>query len=220
MANLIITIISIALVAVLAIAGIYYGGSAFGESQSTAIANGLNQEAAQISAAINLYMSTTGQDFATQVVNTGSAYPGGGYSEAQVATLLSPNYLSTFPSINNVASSVSYWSGGGSSTTFGWYATSCSSLGSAPTSGSVCFHTPYWVGQIYSTTLGWKVCQKLGMIRRNTTAALDVSTAPSAGPAVDCYVNTALTPSHNLTNLTGCADQTLFCGMQYIFKAY
>jgi hypothetical protein len=60
MANLIITIISIALVAVAAIMGAYYGGTAFLEGQAKARANAIINKAQQIGAAWILYTSTNG----------------------------------------------------------------------------------------------------------------------------------------------------------------
>lgn len=55
MANLIITIIAIALVAVAALMGAYYGGTAFNQGQEQAKKSTLLNEAAQIVAAITMY---------------------------------------------------------------------------------------------------------------------------------------------------------------------
>ncbi|MCV6599041.1 MAG: hypothetical protein OIF36_00965 [Alphaproteobacteria bacterium] len=55
MANLIITIIAIALVAVAALMGAYYGGTAFNQGQEQAERSTLMNEAAQVSAAIVMY---------------------------------------------------------------------------------------------------------------------------------------------------------------------
>lgn len=60
MFNLIITIISIALVAVLAIASIYYGGSAFNQGSAKAAAATMVNQAQQIAGANTLFMADTG----------------------------------------------------------------------------------------------------------------------------------------------------------------
>jgi hypothetical protein len=60
MANLIITIISIALVAVAAIMGAYYGGTAFVQGQAKAYANSAVSQGDQISAAWTVYTAQTG----------------------------------------------------------------------------------------------------------------------------------------------------------------
>jgi len=54
MANLIITIIAIALVAVAALMGAYYGGTAFNQGQEKAKAASLMNQAAQIQAAVQM----------------------------------------------------------------------------------------------------------------------------------------------------------------------
>lgn len=56
MSNLIITIISIALVAVAALVGVYYGGQAFHSSQAKGRANALVSQVQQYLAAANLYL--------------------------------------------------------------------------------------------------------------------------------------------------------------------
>ena len=84
MNNLIITIISIALVAVAAIMAAFYGGVAFENNQYNASASALITQNEQILAAANLYASATGTtDFGTIGMN--SLYTGG--------------YLSTFPEL-------------------------------------------------------------------------------------------------------------------------
>jgi hypothetical protein len=60
MANLIITVISIALVAVAAVMGAYYGGSAFMEGQKKAQVNALISSAEQISAAWTMKVIANG----------------------------------------------------------------------------------------------------------------------------------------------------------------
>jgi hypothetical protein len=83
MANLIITIISIALVAVAALMGAYYGGSAFLQGQSKAYANSFVGQGEQIIAAWSIY----------------AADNGGSWTLANVAALSSstPAYLQSAP---------------------------------------------------------------------------------------------------------------------------
>ena len=84
MANLIITVISIALVAVAALMGAYYGGSAFMEGQAKANANSLVQGAEQIKGALTMYAT-----------NHSGSY-NGALSGNTLAPLV-PDYLSTIP---------------------------------------------------------------------------------------------------------------------------
>ena len=60
MSNLIITIISIALVAVAALMGAYYGGTAFLQGQAKAQANALINQGQQIAAAWQVYAANNG----------------------------------------------------------------------------------------------------------------------------------------------------------------
>lgn len=60
MFSLIITIISIALVAALAVATIYYGGAAFTKSGNKAAASRILTAGAQINGAVEVYKATTG----------------------------------------------------------------------------------------------------------------------------------------------------------------
>jgi hypothetical protein len=81
MFSLIITIISIALVAALAVATIYYGGDAFNQGSSKAKASTIVNQAQQIAGAATLYKSA-----------------GNTLTGISVATSLVPNYLATVPS--------------------------------------------------------------------------------------------------------------------------
>jgi type II secretory pathway pseudopilin PulG len=81
MFNLIVTIISIALVAVLAIATIYYGGSAFSKQGSEAETARLLNSAAHLKGAIEMYRT----DHA-------------GTPPASLETDLTPHYLKSLPS--------------------------------------------------------------------------------------------------------------------------
>lgn len=80
MFSLIITIISIALVAALAIASVYYGGDAFTQGTAKANAATVVAQAQQISAANTLYKNDNG-----------------GNNAASVAALVTGNYLQSAP---------------------------------------------------------------------------------------------------------------------------
>ncbi len=82
MANLIITIIAIALVAVAALMGAYYGGRAFLQGRVKAYANTLASPAQQVVAAWALYATNNGGNF--QIANINA---------------LSPAYLNAVPVI-------------------------------------------------------------------------------------------------------------------------
>jgi len=218
MANLIITIISIALVAILAIMGIFYGGSAFQAGQAKSIANRLIQEANQISGAILLYRTNTGQDFVSQLTDG---------SEASMTTLLVPNYLSSFPSLPDdglVTYSLPGWNG----QKLKWQARSCGDMYNTSAAGGLCMITPIFIGQIVTQNLGLQVCQQLSMINRNTTWAKNYryqnGDPPQSGtlPAtstVDCFADAN---DWNLASVdvSNCNGQTAFCTMFFAFRVY
>lgn len=79
MFNLIITIISIGLIAALALASIYYGGDAFSQGSAKAAASTVVSQAQQISAANVLFKSATSGANATSVGD------------------LNPDYLASIP---------------------------------------------------------------------------------------------------------------------------
>lgn len=81
MFSLIITIISIALVAALAVASVYYGGAAFSQGSAKASASTLVNAAQQIAGANTLYANDNGGTFATDI------------------GALTPTYLSAVPSV-------------------------------------------------------------------------------------------------------------------------
>ncbi len=83
---LIITIISIALVAALAIASIYYGGSAFTQGSAQAQASTIVNQAQQVSAGVTLYENDNG-----------------GSAPATVSAL-TPTYLQAIPTPPSSAS--------------------------------------------------------------------------------------------------------------------
>ena len=98
MANLIITVISIALVAVAALMGAYYGGSAFMDGQAKANANTLVTQADQISAAWTL-----------SATNNGGSYDTAGASGVGTGLVTSsPVYLTAAPVPPAAASSDTY----------------------------------------------------------------------------------------------------------------
>ena len=82
MFTLIITIIAIALVAALAVASLYYGGSAFTQGTAKAEASALVAQAQQISAANDLFANDNAGSFATATTD-----------------LTSNGYLSAWPQI-------------------------------------------------------------------------------------------------------------------------
>lgn len=86
MANLIITVISIALVAVAALMGAYYGGSAFMDGQVKAQANSLIAGAEQLATAYRMIAANNGGDY--------TLYSGNLEVAPQVFV---PQYLSTIP---------------------------------------------------------------------------------------------------------------------------
>ena len=90
MSNLIITIISIALVAVAVVMGVYYGGAAYQDASAQAAANKMLSDVTQIAAAFQQYVSATGST--DTPTNTG-------YGDQDFAFLVSQNYLTQQPTI-------------------------------------------------------------------------------------------------------------------------
>lgn len=88
MANLIITIISIALVAVAALMGAYYGGNAFINAQNKARAGTLVTQSSQIIAALKLWQIANYAD-----ITLGPAWNG----VAGTSSSLVPDYLTQIP---------------------------------------------------------------------------------------------------------------------------
>jgi hypothetical protein len=84
MFSLIITIISIALVAALALATLYYGGSAFNKGAAGAVAARLINEGQQINGAVALYQADVGAGSTAVVATT-------------LADLVTAGYLSSVP---------------------------------------------------------------------------------------------------------------------------
>jgi hypothetical protein len=91
MANLIITIIAIALVAVAALMGAYYGGTAFNQGQDRARASALMNQAAQIQAAVQLLIANENETVATVIV---ADLDGTTYGDV---------YMAALPVLENVA---------------------------------------------------------------------------------------------------------------------
>ena len=90
MSNLIVTVISIALVAVAALMGAYYGGAAYMEGMAKAQANQLIEGAKQITGAWTMYANDNGGSYTLNA--TGSWGVGGSPIE------LVPRYLNNWPS--------------------------------------------------------------------------------------------------------------------------
>jgi len=93
MANLIITVIAIALVAIASLMGAYYGGSAFLEGSAKAQAATIASQGQQIAAAWVLYANDKGN-----VYDLGSTFTGS----------LTPSYLLEVPTAPSAASSFSF----------------------------------------------------------------------------------------------------------------
>lgn len=91
MFSLIITIISIALVAALALATIYYGGSAFSRGNDGATAARLINEGQQVNGAVTMYLADVAGNSAAALGSDN------GTAGVQIAEL-SPSYLSQVPS--------------------------------------------------------------------------------------------------------------------------
>ncbi|HCM83579.1 MAG TPA: hypothetical protein PKW15_01280 [Alphaproteobacteria bacterium] len=91
MANLIITIISIALVAVAALMGAYYGGQAYMQASVKARANQIVNGAKQVAAAWQLWA----------LDNASTLY---GFPTAEFADTLVPNYLTQIPTVGTDSS--------------------------------------------------------------------------------------------------------------------
>lgn len=88
MANLIITIISIALVAVAALMSAYYGGQAYQNAQAKAKANEIINSANQIASAVQVWKTST--------LKTDQSYP---HWNPPVSSTLIPSYLTSIPVI-------------------------------------------------------------------------------------------------------------------------
>jgi hypothetical protein len=90
MANLIITVISIALVAVAALSAAYYGGTAFMDGQTKAQANTVIAQGKQIAASWTMYAIDHGGEYTFPTCDVNNP-------ETNVANYLVPKYLSSLP---------------------------------------------------------------------------------------------------------------------------
>lgn len=102
MFSLIITIISIALVAAIAVATLYYGGSQFSQGTAKAQADQIISAAQQIAGANTLYANNVG---------------GGQYDGAGITDLKTQGFLSAVPSVNTSVGGAFSLSGGTSANT-------------------------------------------------------------------------------------------------------
>jgi hypothetical protein len=100
MANLIITVISIALVAVAALSAAYYGGSAFMEGQTKAKATTVIEQGKQIAAAWTMYAINNGGEYTLTCDGNGAA---------DIANNFVPKYLSSLPKLPDFASGGYSW---------------------------------------------------------------------------------------------------------------
>jgi len=92
MSNLIITIISIALAAIVGIMAIFYMGQAASNSSAKVMAVRLNNGLVQMRTAVNAYMSDTGHDFVSDLPSATS-----NPLQSEMETALEPKYLNSFP---------------------------------------------------------------------------------------------------------------------------
>jgi hypothetical protein len=100
MANLIVTILAIALVAVMALAGLWYGSSGYNNSQAKARGAALISQAEQLGAGVRLWSTN----------NAGSVEAFGGLSgsascvevnDTTASSLISNGFLSTMPTVTS-----------------------------------------------------------------------------------------------------------------------
>lgn len=97
MANLIITIISIALIAVAALMGAYYGGTAFQQGQAKAVAVEISNNFRQTEAAVYAWMASIGT---ASPPDCSTDYPAScagsvNFTAAEMASFLEPSFLSS-----------------------------------------------------------------------------------------------------------------------------
>lgn len=90
MFQLIVAVISIALIAALAIASIFYGGDAFTKSSEKANVTTLINQAQQIAGAAALYKTETGSSIAVGVVDSANS-------------LITQDFLAQAPSVGKIA---------------------------------------------------------------------------------------------------------------------
>jgi len=161
MANLIITIISIALVAVAALMGAYYGGTAFLEGQAKAYANASASQGEQQVAAWSIY----------------AADRGGVWNLTSLAVLSSttPAYLSSLPSapggvVTSLSTGISAWT--------------LVDLSAAPGAATDPYDAVYY--QLADNSAGVATCNLIAQMIGGTSAA-----PSSAAASTDILINTA-----------------------------
>jgi hypothetical protein len=102
MFNLIVAVISIALIAAMAVASIYYGGDSFGRSSARAEAATLINQAQQIAGAATLFrLDNSASNVASSEPACGFSWagePGGDLSACAVNRLVAGQYLQAIPS--------------------------------------------------------------------------------------------------------------------------
>jgi hypothetical protein len=102
MFNLIVAVISIALIAAMAVASIYYGGDSFGRSSARAEAATLINQAQQIAGAATLFrIDNSASNVASSEPACGLSWagePGGDLSACAVNRLVAGQYLQAIPS--------------------------------------------------------------------------------------------------------------------------
>ena len=201
MANLIITVIAIALVGVAALMGAYYGGSAFMDGQAKAQANQLIETSKQIAGAWQLYTA-----------NNGGSYALTDYDWTDdTATDLVPNYVNSWPHFDFVKIPTS---GGTSQAFYNYHPVILRLYGNAysysPSSGNVTTNNSgvialFWGG------ISQKTCGQINLI---ATGAATIPNTFWAG-----YTNTA-TAIAELTPFR-CVYSTWLGGVYYfIYRVF
>ena len=105
MTNLIVTIISIALIAIAAVMGIYYGGVAYGNAQVNAIASTIMNDATQLLVAERLWATNHN---CPDISCMGTA----GTSGTGISALINDKELSTWPSLGGFVTNAAGTKGG------------------------------------------------------------------------------------------------------------
>ncbi len=228
MANLIITIISIILIAITVLFGIYYGGDVLSNNQARTAAVRLQEEAQQLQASALLYMSDTGHDFVRDIWYSGTALlPDNGVALQQQ---LIPQYLSQpftpLPILDDPGKEYSntYWNVNQDTISF-----------AATQSTAPYFLIRYYVGGITVTIPSdmkyiTNVCKAAVKIAHGDETKFiqrddglynsqPISQVPGINANFDCLVQYTNTTGL-LTSLDQCADPNAGCRLVFIAKFY
>lgn len=187
MANLIITIISIALVAVAAIMGVYYGGTAYQTASAKAKATAIVEAAGQVAAAWRVYAVNHGGTSSVTL-------PGAGATCSDMYSAFTPAYLASAPALPRLGTDAFhcftlYNDAGAPGGNFGAGSTCCDSRGQH-------YHAYSQRGLLFLWTGGdGEVCRQIVKIARGPDAVMgssgsgawDPSGIPAGGATFDCY---------------------------------